>query len=230
MSSGVRLSANELNATSCPSADKAASPLGPSDFGVVRAIVSVLRSKTKMSAWPLVSSASLDYALESANPDVALTMQWLLSEGADVAREMGGPTDPQGFGDILIEFVLADTTVLITRDRGQWMMTVQAPGLSRFDFGLIHQTRNHEDPWEPPWLGRSWPAGKQTIRLATASAPTLPPQLPPGVSWREELPKALDWLSTTADAEAQLQAMKQVRLAYRLGAVRRPPFWRRWFR
>lgn len=113
---------------------------------------------------------TLDYARRRAPEDVRETLDWLLAEGFAVARTAGGPD--AGFGDVLVELARGDRSVVIVRDRSQWMCDVATGGgpPRRLDDLLRESGIDVEAP----------PAG------------ALPEQLPAGVAWREVLPRFLD--------------------------------------
>jgi hypothetical protein len=137
------------------------------------------------------------YALTKATPDVAATLQWLLAQGATTTREQGGAHE--SFGNVLVEFTLADSVLTITRDRGQWLLDVQCGELPPFDFDVIYAALH---------------AHSQSPRKAPNS---LPKQLPDGVSWLSELPPALEWLRTTPDAEPRLRRLQRQRATQLFG-------------
>lgn len=77
------------------------------------------------------------------------------------------------------------------------VLDVQYGQLPRFDFDVIHSALTGNDHW------------------TRASHESLPKQLPDGASWIAELPKALEWLRSTSDAEDQLRRLQRKR-AYAL--------------
>ncbi|MEL6891334.1 MAG: hypothetical protein AAFP84_07050 [Actinomycetota bacterium] len=136
---------------------------------------------------------AVDYVLATATPDVVATVQWLEAEGASVTRERGGRHE--SFGNVLVEFALDDAILTITRDRGQWMLDVQSGQLERFDYDVINAAISGDHHWSRP------------------KPAALPTQLPDGVSWRENVPVALDWLRTTHDARDHLARLQRRRAA-----------------
>jgi hypothetical protein len=140
---------------------------------------------------------ALDYALTEATPDVAATLQWLVSQGAAITREQGGRHE--SFGNVLVEFAFNDAVLTIARDRDQWLLDVQSGQLRRFDFDVIHAALTGLDGWSGP------------------TTKPLPKQLPDGVSWLAEVPAALRWLRATPDAEDQLVRLQRRRAAQLFG-------------
>ena len=140
---------------------------------------------------------AFDYALTKATDDVAETLRWLVAQGAAINNERGGTNE--AFGNVLVELSLDGVTLTITRDRGQWMLDVQSGELPRFDFDVIHVALTGDEHWS-----------------RKTSSP-LPVQLPDGVSWMSELPQALEWLRTTADAATKLETLQRRRAAQLFG-------------
>jgi hypothetical protein len=133
-----------------------------------------------------------DYAMEKAPRDVRAALRWLIEQGARITSEHGGATE--SFGDVAVEFSLADATVSVVRDRHQWMMDIKADRMPSFDLDLIHQAR----------MG--------TARWTRGGHADLPEQLPAGVSWAQELPHTLEWLRATTDAEKILKSLRRERV------------------
>jgi hypothetical protein len=142
---------------------------------------------------------AFDYALTKATPDVAATLHWLVAQGAEITSERGGPHE--SFGNVLVEFALHDAVLVVTRDRDQWMLNVRCGQLPTFDFDVIHAALTGDDAWS-----RTLPR-------------PLPPQLPDGVSWIAELPRALEWLRSTPDAEDQLRRLQRKRAEWLFGPL-----------
>lgn len=134
----------------------------------------------------------LEYALLKAPADVESTIRWLIGQGASITQQRGG--EGESFGNVLMEFAIGDAVVAITRDRSQWTLDVQIEPHRRFDFDVIHTAMTGDE--------RQWTHAAQR---------TLPTQLPDGVSWTEELPAALQWLSATPNAEGQLIQLQRRR-------------------
>ncbi len=118
---------------------------------------------------------------------------------ACVSVERGGQSE--GFGNVLVEFALNDAVIVIARDRTQWMLDVGVVTCPPFDLDLVCRAQNGHDHWEQ-WGDRP-----------------LPDQLPPGVSWRDELPRAIGWLRSTSDARGRLEALGRSRAAQTFGRL-----------
>jgi hypothetical protein len=133
--------------------------------------------------------AILEYAEANATSDVRETLQWLTSTGWMLTRAEGGPQ--ASFGDVLLEFTQDDASVVITRDRSQWMADLRVGGMKQVDLDLVWEARAR------PSRFQLWSRGR--------SAGQLPHQLPARVSWRSEIPLALAWLRETPGAEHTLR-------------------------
>jgi hypothetical protein len=131
--------------------------------------------------------------LAVAIADVSDAVSWLLAEGARVIDEDA----PYGMGFAALELELHGTQVRMVRDRGQWMADLRLEGQPWLQLDLVHAARTGTSDWG----------------LGHDDARPLPDQLPVGLSWRQELPKALAWLRSTADAVEQTKAMGRIRAA-----------------
>ena len=141
-------------------------------------------------------SDGLEYLLERAPSDVRVAVGWLLDRGAVVTQQRGGATE--SFGNVLVRFDLPDAGVTVTRDRNQWMLTIQTGATQAFDLDLVCAGMTGQDRW-------------------SKADGALPEQLPEGVSWASELPKALAWVRATPDAQERLVALGRDRAKQRLG-------------
>jgi hypothetical protein len=143
----------------------------------------------------MFEDSAVSYVRETAPDDVRSTMDWLESEGWSTESARGGQAEP--FGNAIVVFSKDLDRLIVTRDRSQWMLDIQRPDWKRsIDMAImVHALAGRAD-WTP--------------------APSeVSEQLPSGVSWRETLPRALDWLASTADAVALLRAMQQRRATTR---------------
>lgn len=138
-----------------------------------------------------VSVSTVDAILAVATSDVADAVAWLLAEGALVTGEEA----PHGMGFAALELELSGAQVRMVRDRGQWMLDLRLRGQPWLQLDLVHAVRTGGGDWGSA-EGRTGP---------------LPDQLPAGLSWRRELPEALAWLRSTADAVEKTAAMGRVR-------------------
>jgi hypothetical protein len=135
--------------------------------------------------------SAVDAVLAVATADVADAVRWLLAQGARVTYEEA----PHGMGFAVLELELDHTQIRMVRDRGQWMLDLRSEGQPWLQLDLVHAARVGGVDWQ---------------QEGTRTGP-LPDQLPVGVSWRDELPAALDWVRSTADAVGQTVAMGRAR-------------------
>lgn len=121
-------------------------------------------------------SLALQHALHTAPEDVRAALKWLLAHGFLLQESNGGPGE--SFGNVWLAFSGGGTLVEVTRDRRQWFLDIQ-----------------------PDWADR--PLALEVLLLARGGwrpdghpplAVHLPEQLPPRVSWVEELADLLSWL------------------------------------
>jgi len=137
----------------------------------------------------------------TAAKDVRDTIGWLQSEGWELTSSRGGPTE--SFGNVLLEFRRSRWTITVTRDRSQWMLDVEPEGW-KVKTDLDPVIRVMKALPYPPHDSRS-------------SSRPLAGQLPPGVSWRRELPVALDWMQSTPGAEEMVRKKQHERARYLFG-------------
>jgi hypothetical protein len=110
--------------------------------------------------------------------DVQDTVAWLIANGYPLVAHRGEST----FG---AQFVyVGDTKVLVTVDRGQWMLDVAVKPEDEWNYEVL-LVAHADQPYEVffPRAG------------ARAVSTSLPAQLPEGVSWRETLPAILQWVT-----------------------------------
>jgi hypothetical protein len=108
---------------------------------------------------------------EVAPNDVVATIRFLEKSGYQLAPAEVSPS----FGNIQLQFS-GEFVVIITRDRGQWLLDVIIAEGETYQLDLIAAGRAGHYPTE------------QAVRL--------PEQLPPWISWSEELPGLLEWLKS----------------------------------
>lgn len=104
-----------------------------------------------------------------APADVVETIRFLERSGYDLTHS----EISSSFGNGQLHFS-GEFVVVITRDRGQWSLDVVVDG-ETFQLDLI--------------------AAGRAGRYPTQSIEGMPVQLPPWISWHEELPGLLDWLT-----------------------------------
>ena len=135
--------------------------------------------------------STVDAILEVATADVADTARWLMAEGAWVTYEEA----PHGYG------VSRCLSLSWMTHRSGWFASRAMDARSAvrrsawLQLDLVHAARIGRVNWKQHG-GRTGP---------------LPDQLPVGVSWRHELPAALAWVRSTADAIKHTQAMGRAR-------------------
>jgi hypothetical protein len=125
---------------------------------------------------------TLAYALEVGNPDVRATLSWLAENGFDLTTARGGRYE--GFGNIQLVF-RGTATVEILRDRHQWDLRVRPAGGTRLWALSVLTAARDGRVWEYPEL----------------EGDEMPPQLPPGLVWRDELPSVIRWLQEPDSAQ-----------------------------
>jgi hypothetical protein len=106
-----------------------------------------------------------------APEDVAATIRFLERSGYLLAPTSVSPS----FDNIQLRFS-GEFVVVITRDRGQWMLDVIVTDGETYQLDLIAAGRAGHYP--------------------TAPADGMPDQIPPWISWNEELPGLLEWLKS----------------------------------
>jgi hypothetical protein len=144
-----------------------------------------------MSDDAAVISEAMKYVEGCAPNDVLSTLSWLGTNDWQPVNAQGGSSE--SFGNVLVEFAKDDGRITITRDRSQWLMSLRPSGWSdKFDLDIVLDTINGRDDWQ---------AGEPFAR-------PLPEQLPPGVSWAETLPQALEWLSSHDDGARVLKRIQ----------------------
>jgi hypothetical protein len=136
------------------------------------------------------------YAVEVSNPDVRATLTWLDEGGFVLAESSGGREE--AFGNVSLLFT-GSAQVRVVHDRSQWDLAIGSAASGRL-YGLAVLTAARDSAvWQYPALIPG----------------ELPTQLPPGLSWHEELPSVIEWLQQAGatdqadrvDAEAR-QAMR----------------------
>jgi hypothetical protein len=125
--------------------------------------------------------SAVEKILAVAPPDIVEAVRWLVAEGAAVVWE----DPPHGMAFAGLEFVLGSVSVRMVCDRGVWMMELRRDGERWLDHDLLRLARQGCD---------AYPA-------VTERVGPMPTQIPEGVSWRDELPGLLEWLSATEEAE-----------------------------
>jgi len=129
-----------------------------------------------------VNETALAYAFEVGNPDVRATLSWLAENGFDLTAERG--SRHESFGNIQLIF-RGTATVEILRDRRQWDLRVgPADGTRLWALSVLTAARD----------ARVW----ECSQLADDE---MPPQLPPGLAWHEELPSVIRWLQEPDSAQ-----------------------------
>jgi hypothetical protein len=123
--------------------------------------------------------------------DVVETVAWLKSDGF-VLVEVAGP---HGMGNQLLGFERADgVRVRLVTDRGQWMADLKLPGWPRMcDLDSVLEAATGSAPWEAD------------------DYEDLPVQLPPGVRWREAIPRAIAWALGNPGAAAEVKRAQSAR-------------------
>jgi hypothetical protein len=129
-----------------------------------------------------MNETALAYALEVGNPDVRATLSWLAANGFDLTVARGGRHE--SFGNIQLVFRGA-ATVEILRDRLQWDVRVgPADGTRLWALSVLTAARDGR-VWEYPQLADD----------------EMPPQLPRGLTWHDELPSVIRWLQEPDSAQ-----------------------------
>jgi hypothetical protein len=132
--------------------------------------------------------------LLGATPDVTATVAWLEDEGWTLVEDRGAASD----GVLLRYRSGRGDEAAITRDRGQWMLTLAVAGWERaHDIDLVLVAVTGEIP-------ARWDASERWEGPLAA-------QLPVGVEWRRALPVVLDRLRTDRHAEERIDELARLR-------------------
>jgi len=146
-----------------------------------------------------------------APDDVRATMAWLEQAGYAL-RTHGGPQQP--FNNIALVYT-GRCQIVITRDRNEWSLDIApAPGERLYQYDLVLAAQDERD------YGEVFPDDRFFWVRDSSSLPRPPWQLPEGVSWRETLPSAAEWVTGAGVTEALAWALQQ-RSAERRKAERR---------
>jgi hypothetical protein len=131
------------------------------------------------------------YANTQATTDVTRTLQWLEVNDFRLRRAHGGPGE--SFGNVLLEYERSGTSIVVVRDRGQWLLDVSpSPREPPMEYGILVAAAEGRD-----------------FRDYAHTPGALPEQLPEGVVWHQTLPKVLDWLAGPDTREAIAEAADQ---------------------
>lgn len=128
----------------------------------------------------------------AAPPDVLESVEWLEAFGFTRVDHRDGPG---GSGNALLRLDSTDIGIVVTRDRGQWMLDFDLADGTRLDMDAVVHARSDSD-WEIPDRQIGDP---------------LPEQLPEGIRWLEEIPHCLSWLRNTPEATGVVEAAKRRR-------------------
>lgn len=120
----------------------------------------------------------MDYAREKAPRDVHDLLDWLADEGFTLVWEQGGLGE--SFGNALLMYERSHVRMLITRDRGQWLMEIATGGDELIPLHVLVTARE---------------AGTPVLRADDLRG-RLPEVLPEGVVWRTAVPGVVAWLES----------------------------------
>ena len=135
--------------------------------------------------------SAVEEVLTVATPDIVDAVRWLVAEGAAVVWE----DPPHGMAFAGLELALGSVSVRMTRDRGVWTMELRRSDERWLDLDLLLLARQGCETY-PPVAERVGP---------------MPSQAPEGVSWADELPDLLEWLSVTEEAEDHCARLRKSR-------------------
>lgn len=142
-----------------------------------------------------VEDVEVDAFLQRAAPgDVRDTLAWLSANGYALSAHRGDST----FG---AQFVYTGgSKVVVTVDRSQWMLDVAArPDAETWQYDLLIAAQ----------AGQPYGDVFPTVGARSVADP-LPEQLPESLSWRETLPRVLEWVGSN-DVRAGVEQARRER-------------------